>query len=136
MLKISLWYERRLVIDKGLVIFNYCIPNINSIPENLKRKKKQLITSLFFQKQCQIQNLSRLFCSYVLDLEKMKIIILNYQIGVFQLKFVCISWIINHMTFYKFKCSHWWKLYLKKILYKICSSLWMLYFQPMRAIKL
>ena len=38
--------------------------------------------------------------------------------GGFQLDFVSINWVINHMTCYKFKCSHWWIL---KILYKICS---------------
>ena len=32
--------------------------------------------------------------------------------GGFQLEFVSISWIINHMTCYKFECSHWWKIYL------------------------
>ena len=42
-------------------------------------------------------------------------------IGGFQLEFVSISRVINHMTCYKFECSHWWKIYLKKILYKICS---------------
>ena len=39
--------------------------------------------------------------------------------GGFQLEFVSISRFINHMTY--FKCSHWWKIYFKKILYKICS---------------
>ena len=34
--------------------------------------------------------------------------------GGFQLEFVSISRVINHMTCYKFKCSHWWKIYLKK----------------------
>ena len=39
--------------------------------------------------------------------------------GGFQLEFVSISRIINHMTCYKFECSHWWKIYFyKKILYK------------------
>ena len=41
--------------------------------------------------------------------------------GGFQLEFVSISRVINHMTCYKFECSHWWKIYLLKILYKICS---------------
>ena len=30
--------------------------------------------------------------------------------GGFQLKFVSISQVINHMTCYKFECSHWLKL--------------------------
>ena len=34
--------------------------------------------------------------------------------GGFHLEFICISQVINHMTFYKFKCSHWWKICLKK----------------------
>ena len=42
--------------------------------------------------------------------------------GGFHLEFQCISQIINHMTFYKFKCSHWWKIYFKTNLYKICTS--------------
>ena len=41
--------------------------------------------------------------------------------GGFQLEFVSLSRVINHMTCYRFKCSHWWKIYLKSILYKICS---------------
>ena len=36
------------------------------------------------------------------------------DLGGFQLEFVSISRVINHMTCYKFKCSHWWKIYLKK----------------------
>ena len=43
--------------------------------------------------------------------------------GGFQLEFVSISRVINHMTCYNFECSRWWKIYLKKILYKICSPL-------------
>ena len=35
-------------------------------------------------------------------------------IGGFQLEFVSISRVIDHMTCYKFECSHWWKIYLKK----------------------
>ena len=27
----------------------------------------------------------------------------------------------KHVTCYKFECSHWWKIHLKKILYKIYS---------------
>ena len=34
--------------------------------------------------------------------------------GGFQLEFVSISWVINHMTCYNFKCSCCWKIYLKK----------------------
>ena len=33
-----------------------------------------------------------------------------------------ISQVINHVTCYKFECSHWWK----KIFEKICSPVWML----------
>ena len=32
----------------------------------------------------------------------------------YMVEFVSISRGINHMTCYKFKCSHWWKIYLKK----------------------
>ena len=33
----------------------------------------------------------------------------------------------SHVTPYKLECSQWWKIYLsKKILYKICSLVWML----------
>ena len=38
----------------------------------------------------------------------------NKDLGGFQLEFVSISRVINHMTCYKFECSHWWKIYLKK----------------------
>ena len=32
----------------------------------------------------------------------------SINIGGFQLEFVSISWVINHMTRYKFECSQWW----------------------------
>ena len=31
--------------------------------------------------------------------------------GGFQMEFVSISRVMNHMTCYKFKCTHWWKIY-------------------------
>jgi hypothetical protein len=34
--------------------------------------------------------------------------------GGFQLEFVSISRVINHLTCYKFECSYWWKIYPKK----------------------
>ena len=34
--------------------------------------------------------------------------------GGFQLEFVSISRVINHIAFYNFECSHWWKIYIKK----------------------
>ena len=34
--------------------------------------------------------------------------------GGFHLEFLSTNRIINHMTFYKFKGSHWWKIYLRK----------------------
>ena len=46
--------------------------------------------------------------------------------GVFQVEFVGISWVINHMTCYKFEFSHWWKIYQSKIYCKICSPFWIL----------
>ena len=36
------------------------------------------------------------------------------NLGSFQLEFLSISQVINHMTCYTFKCSHWWK-FKKKI---------------------
>ena len=48
----------------------------------------------------------------------------SINIGGFQLEFVSISWVINHLTCYKFECSHWW--IKKNIFYKIWSSIWML----------
>ena len=45
------------------------------------------------------------------------------DISGFQLEFVSISRVISHMTCYKFKCSHWWKIYLgKKSLQDLLSS--------------
>ena len=32
----------------------------------------------------------------------------SINIGGFQLEFVSINRVINHMTCYKFECSHWW----------------------------
>ena len=44
------------------------------------------------------------------------------MLGGFQLTFVTISRIINHMTCYK--CSHWWKIYsLKNPLHDLLLSL-------------
>ena len=34
--------------------------------------------------------------------------------GGFQLEFISKSRVINHMTCYRFECSHWWKIYSKK----------------------
>ena len=34
----------------------------------------------------------------------------SFHLGGFQLEFVSISRVINHMTCYKFECSHWLKL--------------------------
>ena len=52
------------------------------------------------------------------DKEKMLFKLSKRQIELhidgFQLEFVSISQIINHMTCYKWKCSHWWKIHLKK----------------------
>ena len=37
-------------------------------------------------------------------------------------KDLSISQVIDHVTCYKFECSHWWKIhFFKKILYRICS---------------
>ena len=35
--------------------------------------------------------------------------------GGFQLEFVSTSQVINHMMCYKFECTHWWKVYFKKL---------------------
>ena len=52
-------------------------------------------------------------------------------LGGFQLEFVSISRVINHMTCYKFECSHWWKIYtLKKSFTRF--ALQSECFQPMR----
>ena len=58
-------------------------------------------------------------------------------IGGFQLEFVSISRIINHMTRYKFECSHWlklqhsdWRANLVKDFFKNMN------FPPMRALEL
>ena len=36
---------------------------------------------------------------------------MTYDQGGFQLEFVSISRVINHMTCYNFQCSHWCKIY-------------------------
>ena len=41
--------------------------------------------------------------------KKMEVTLIQLQ-GGFQLEFVSISCVINHMTYYKFECSHWLKL--------------------------
>ena len=40
--------------------------------------------------------------------------VLQHPQGGFQLEFISISRVINHMTCYKIECSHWWKIYLEK----------------------
>ena len=42
---------------------------------------------------------------------------------VFQLEFVSIAWVINHMTYYNFQCSPLWKIYLKDPSQDLLSSL-------------
>ena len=51
------------------------------------------------------------------------------ELGDFQLEFVIISWVINHMTCYKFECSHWlklqnpdWKANLVKVFFNELST--------------
>ena len=43
-----------------------------------------------------------------------QLVVFNGMIGGFQLEFISISRVINHMTCYNFDCSHWWKIHLKK----------------------
>ena len=44
------------------------------------------------------------------SLPKINIHVRTYY-GTFQLEFVSISQVKNHMTCHNFKCSHWWKIY-------------------------
>jgi ankyrin repeat protein len=43
------------------------------------------------------------------------------HLGGCRLQDLSISQVIDHVNGYKFKCSHWWKIYLKKNILKICS---------------
>ena len=45
----------------------------------------------------------------------LKIGLLSKYIGGFQLEFVSISRVIDHITCYKFECSHWW-IFLQDLL--------------------
>ena len=47
-------------------------------------------------------------------LRRSKKVMIKRELGGFQLEFVSISRVISHMTCYKFKCSHWWKINLKR----------------------
>ncbi len=69
-------------------------------------------------------NVNTNFCTECLCLE-----------GGFQLEFASISRVINHMTSYKFKCSHWW-INLFKEKNNLQDFLSILEFQPMRALNL
>jgi hypothetical protein len=40
--------------------------------------------------------------------------IFTLGMGGFQLELVSISWVLSHMTCYKFECSHWWKIHFSK----------------------
>ena len=55
--------------------------------------------------------------------------------GGYHMQDLSISQVIDHVTCYKFKCSHRKFIFQKKFLYKICSPVWMLQFQPMRALE-
>ena len=56
--------------------------------------------------------------------------------GGFQLEFVNISRVINHMTCYKFECSHWSKLQHSDWRANIVKDFLKINFPPMRALEL
>ena len=85
--------------------FSKSINNLESVYSKLRSFDNVWLINLFF----------------VFDLTKIQAKFKQCNIGGFQLEFVSISWVISHMTCYNFECSHWWKIYLKRILYKICS---------------
>ena len=61
--------------------------------------------------------------------------LVNEVIGGFQLEFVNISRIINHMTCYKFKCSHWLKLQHSDWRANLVKDFFEINFPPMRALE-
>ena len=56
--------------------------------------------------------------------------------GGFQLEFVSISRIINHMTCYKFEFSHWLKLQHSDWRANLVKDLFKIDFPPMRAVEI
>ena len=51
----------------------------------------------------------------------------TWTYGGCRLQDLSIRQVIDHVTSYKFECSHWWKIYFfKKILHTICSPVWIL----------
>ena len=56
-------------------------------------------------------------------------------IGGFQLEFVSISRVINHMTCYKFECSHWLKLQHSDWRANLVKDFFKINFPPMRALE-
>ena len=55
--------------------------------------------------------------------------------GGFQLEFVSISRVINHMTYYKFECSHWLKLQHSDWRANLVKDFFKRNFPPMRALE-
>ena len=74
-----------------------------------KRQINWVIWSYF----CRILRIYELYFREQWDLSvqwQIIFVALVTDLGGFQLEFVSISRVINHMTCYKFKCSHWLKL--------------------------
>ena len=72
------------------------------------------------------------------DMDNKKEKYLEHQskvIGSFQLEFVSISRIINHMTCYKYECSHWLKLQHSDWRANLLKDFFKIDFPPMRALK-
>ena len=110
--------------------------NVNSLDLSFplflvpKLQSSQVISKIFEMTVCYLENILSCLILIFYWFAWMEHNWSHY--GGFQLEFVRVSRFINHMTCYKFECSHWWW----KNLYNICSPVWMLWFKPMKALKL
>ena len=64
------------------------------------------------QNQKHMYNHNRRNCRTCFQVSFFSVLLLAIVLGGFQLVTLIITELKSHMTCYKFKCSHWWKIYL------------------------
>ena len=122
----SVWHNS--LISSGMWIIDLTsIPQLYKAGRSREQPMKRIdvlqVNTVDMYLQCTFINKHTNKNLWQLSFEKLEIV---YGHG-FQLELLSISWVISHMTCYKFECSHWWKIHFsKKFLYKICSPVWML----------
>ena len=91
-------------INFWIALFSKMMLNFVSLPWKLHNLYCHTVSDTIFG------DISYMFSCTSSSSKRFKPSIAN-EPGGFQLEFISISWVINHMTCYKFECSHWWKIY-------------------------